>query len=80
LGSIFSRDLHQKKISKFNKLWAYFTQYESKLISKSQKTNDDENQELVAQVKKREEREQGIPEKSKKPCHRKDASNIICYN
>jgi hypothetical protein len=49
------------------------------LISKSQKTNDDENQALVAQVKKRKEKEEGSPKKSKRPRHRKDASNIRCY-
>jgi hypothetical protein len=52
----------------------------SRLISKSQKTNDDENQALAAQVKKRKEREEGSPKKPKKPRHRKDASNIRCYN
>jgi hypothetical protein len=67
------------KFLKFNKVWAYYTQEESRLISKSQKTNDDENQVLAAQVKKRKEREEGILKNSKKPRHRKDASNIICY-
>jgi hypothetical protein len=69
----------RSKLPKFNKLWADCTQEESRLISKSQKTNDDENQALVAQVKKRKEREEGNPKKSKKPCHRKDVSNIRCY-
>jgi hypothetical protein len=50
------------------------------LISKSQKTNDDENKALVTQVKKRKEREEGSPKKSKKPRHGKDASNIKWYN
>jgi hypothetical protein len=31
-------------------------------------------------VKKRKEREEGIPKKSKKPHHMKDASNIRCHN
>jgi hypothetical protein len=43
----------RSKLPKFNKLWADCTQQEFRLISKSQKTNDDENQALVAQVKKR---------------------------
>jgi hypothetical protein len=66
-------------LPKFNKLWADWTQEESRLISKSQKTNDDENQALAAQVKKRKEKEEGSLKKSKKPRHRKDASNIRCY-
>jgi hypothetical protein len=49
----------RSKFPKFNKLWEDCTQEESRLISKSQKTNDDENQALVAQVKKRKEREEG---------------------
>jgi hypothetical protein len=43
---------------KFDKLWTDCTQEESRLISKSHKTNYDENQELVYQVKKRKEREE----------------------
>jgi hypothetical protein len=31
-------------------------------------------------LKKRKEREEGSPKKPKKPLHRKDASNIRCYN
>jgi hypothetical protein len=31
-------------------------------------------------VKKRKEREEGLLKNPKKPCHRKDASNIRCYN
>jgi hypothetical protein len=70
----------RSKLPKFNKLWADCTQEESRLISKSQKTNDDENQALVAQVKKRKEREEGSPKKSKRPRYKKDASKIRCYN
>jgi len=43
------------KLSKFDKLWTDCTYEESRLISKSQKTNDEENQALVAHVKKRKE-------------------------
>ena len=50
------------------------------MISKSQKINDDENQALVAQVKKRKEREEGSPKKSKKPLYKNDASKIRCYH
>jgi hypothetical protein len=60
------------KFPKFNKLWANYTQEESRSISKSQKTNG-ENQALVSQVKKRKEREEGIPKKPKKLRHMKDA-------
>jgi hypothetical protein len=31
-------------------------------------------------VKKRKEREEGSMNKSKKPCYKKDASKIRCYN
>jgi hypothetical protein len=46
----------RRKFPKFDKLWSDCTQEESRLISKSQKTNDDENQALVAHVKKREKK------------------------
>jgi hypothetical protein len=48
-------------------------------IQKSQKTNDEENQALPTQVKKRKEREEGNPRKYKKPRHRKDVSKVRCY-
>jgi hypothetical protein len=41
------------------------------MISKTQKTNEDENQALAAQVKKRNKREEGNPKKSKRPCYKK---------
>jgi hypothetical protein len=50
------------------------------MISNTQKTNEDENKSLVSQVKKRNNREEGIPKKSKIPHYNKDASNIICYS
>jgi hypothetical protein len=46
----------RSKLPKFDKLWSNCTQEESRLISKSQKENNDENQALVAHVKKRKER------------------------
>jgi hypothetical protein len=61
------------KLPKFDKLWSYCTQEESRLISKSQKTKDDENQALAAQVKKMNEREEGSSKKSMKPHYKKDA-------
>jgi hypothetical protein len=70
----------RRKFPKFNKLWEDCTQEESRLISKSHKKNDDENQELSTQVKKRKEREEGSPKKSKRPLYKKDASKIRCYN
>jgi hypothetical protein len=70
----------RRKFPKFNKLWEDCTQEESRLISKSHKTNDDENQALVSQMKKIKEREEGSLKKSKRPCYKKDASRIRCYN
>jgi hypothetical protein len=70
----------RRKFPKFNKIWEDCSQEESRLISKSQKNNDNENKALDSQVKKRKEREEGSPKKPKKPCQRKDASNIRCYN
>jgi hypothetical protein len=46
----------RKKLSKFDKLWTDCIKEESILISKSQKANDEENQSLVANVKKMKER------------------------
>jgi hypothetical protein len=69
----------RRKFPKFNKLWEDFTQEKSRLISKSPKINDDENQSLGHQVKKSKEREEANPNNYKKPGHRKDASNIKCY-
>jgi hypothetical protein len=45
---------------KFKKLWEDCTQEESRLISKSKKTNDDENQALASQVKKRKKRKKEV--------------------
>jgi hypothetical protein len=73
---IFSRS----KLPKFDKLWSNCTQEESRLISKSQKTNDDENQALAAHVKKRKERREVSPKKAKRPRYKKDASKFRCYN
>jgi hypothetical protein len=70
----------RSKLPKFNNLWLDCTQEESGLISKSHKTNDDENQALVDQVRKRKEREEGSPKKPKKPRYKKDASRIRCCN
>jgi hypothetical protein len=70
----------RKKLHKFDKLWSDCTQEESRLISKSQNTNDDENQAPVAHVKKRKEREDVSPKKSKKPRYKKDTSRIRCYS
>ena len=50
------------------------------MISKTHKTNEDENQALAAQVKKRKKREEGSPKKSKRPRYKKDASKIRCYS
>jgi hypothetical protein len=85
-GFPFSWDLFvqgicaRSKLPKFDKLWLDCTQEESKLISKSQKANGDENQALVAHVKKRKERGEFSVKKTKRPCYKKDASKVICYN
>jgi hypothetical protein len=68
------------KFPKFDKLWSDCTQEESKLISKSQKENDDENQALAAHVKKRKERREVSLKKTKRPHYKKDVSKVRCYN
>jgi hypothetical protein len=72
----------RRKLPKFDKLWSDCTQEESRLISKSQKTNDEENQALVAHVKKRKERRNNSPKKNRRsvPDHKKDVSKIRCFN
>jgi hypothetical protein len=70
----------RRRLPKFDKLWSDCTQEESRLISKTQKTNEEENQALVAQVKKRKKREEGSPKKSKRPRYKKDASKVRCYS
>ena len=42
----------RKKLPKFDKLWTDCTQEEARLISKMQKTNDEENIALVAHARK----------------------------
>jgi hypothetical protein len=68
------------RLPKFDKLWSDCTEEESKLISKTQKTNEEENQALTAQVKKRKKREEGSPKKSKRPRYKNDASKVRCYS
>jgi hypothetical protein len=69
----------RRKLPKFDKLWANCSQEESRLMSKKQKVDDEENQALAAQVKKRKERE-GNPKKPTRPRYKKDASKIRCYS
>jgi hypothetical protein len=71
----------RSKLPKFDKLWTDCTQEESRLISKSQKTNDEENQALAAHVKKRKERRNTSPKKTRRsvPDHKKDVSKIRCF-
>ena len=69
----------RSKLPKFDKLWTDCIQEESRLISKSQKTNDKENRVLVAHVKKRKERRNTSPKKSRRPYHKKDVSKIKCF-
>jgi hypothetical protein len=69
----------RSKLPKFDKLWIVCTQEESRSISKSQKTNDEENQALVAHVKKQRERRDASPKKPKdyairKICQKLDAT------
>jgi hypothetical protein len=51
----------------------------SRLISKSQKTNDEEKQDLVSHVKKRKERKNTSPNKTRRTYHKKDVSKIKCF-
>ena len=68
----------RRKLPKFDKLWADCSQEESRLISKKQKVDDEENQACVAQVKKRNKREESRMKKCKRSHYKKDASKIIC--
>jgi hypothetical protein len=72
----------RRKLPKFDKLWTNYTQEESRLISKSQKTSDEENQALDAHVKKRKERRNTSANKNIRsvPDHKKDVSKITCFN
>jgi hypothetical protein len=70
----------RRRFPKFDKLWSDCTQEESRLISKTQKTNEDENQALSSQVRKRKKREEVKLKKYKRPCYKKDASKIRCCN
>jgi hypothetical protein len=73
---IFAR----RKLPKFDKLWEDCSQEESRLMSKKQKVDEEENQALAAQVKKRKEREEGNPRKSKKPRPKRVVSKVQCFN
>jgi hypothetical protein len=72
----------RRKLSKFDKLWSDYTQEESRLMSKPQKINDEDNQALVSHVKKRKERRNNSPKKNRRsiPNHKKDVSKIRCFN
>jgi hypothetical protein len=70
----------RRKSHKFDKLWADCSQEESRLISKKQKVDDEENQALATQVKKIKEREEDSPRRSKKPHHKMDVSKVQCFN
>jgi hypothetical protein len=70
----------RRRLPKFDNLWSDCTQEESRLISKTQKTNEEENQALATQVKKRKKREEDNPKKSKRPRYKKDASKVKCYS
>ena len=70
----------RSKFPKFDKLWIGYTQEYSRLISKSQNKNDEENQALVAHVKKTKERRDISPKKTKRPFSKKDMSKIRCYS
>ena len=50
------------------------------MTSKTQNNNEDENQELVAPVNKRNKMEEGNTKNSKRPRYKKDASKIRCYS
>jgi hypothetical protein len=71
----------RRKLPKFDKLRTDCVQEESRLTSKVQKTNDEENQGLVAQVKKRKESRKKSSKKNRRsvPDHKKDISKIRCF-
>jgi hypothetical protein len=69
----------RSKLPKFDNLWTDCTQEESRLISKSQRTNDEENKALAVHVKKRKERRNTSPKKTRRLDHEKDVSKIRCY-
>jgi len=70
------------KSPKFDKPWIDCVQEESRLTSKMQKTNDEENQALAAHVKKRKERRNNSSKKNRRSVldHKKDVSKIRCFN
>jgi hypothetical protein len=70
----------RSKLPKFDKLWTYCIEEESRLISKTQKTNDDENQALAAHVKKMKDRREASSKRAKRPRYKKDASKVRCYS
>jgi hypothetical protein len=70
----------RSKLPKFDKLWTDCTQEESRLTSKSLKTNDEENQALSAHVKKRKERREVSPKKLKEHIIRRMRQKFRCYN
>jgi len=70
----------RNKLPKFDKLWANFSQKESIFISKKQKLDDEENQELATQVNNIKEREEGIPRRSNKPRRKRDILKIQLFN
>jgi hypothetical protein len=71
----------RSKLPKFDNLWTHCTQEESRLISKSQKTNDEENQDIFVRVRKRKETINTSLKKTIRsfPDHKKDVSKIKCY-
>jgi len=66
------------KFPKFDKLWTNCTQEESRLISKTQNINDDENQSLSSHVNKRKDRREFSPKRAKIPRYNKDVSKVRC--
>ena len=69
----------RRKLPMFDKLWEDCSQEDSRFMSKKQKV-DEENQALATHVKKRKEREEGSPRKSKKPRRKRDMSKVQCFN
>jgi hypothetical protein len=72
----------RRKLPKFDKLWTACVQEESRLTSKMQKTNDEENQALIVHVKKRKERRNNSMKKNKRHVlyHKKDVCKIRYFN
>jgi hypothetical protein len=70
----------RRKFPKFDRLWIVCVQEESRLISRMQKTNDEENTSLASHVNKRIRNNSPNKNRRQVRYHKKDVSKIICFN